>query len=642
MTALSPDVPHPKEEAEKIETFEGAEALKNYRETPVEVPVGGLPAKDYERWREATDKIKLAPQQALERGWMELEYGMAMMRGAIDPETEEPFDERKINMAFEAARQFFSRLAKDESAPLPLRMEARLAALSVSQHQEVIKGKPMTSSARYYAQFLNGLRSTAQTMLHEVENTPELGHLIHVAELMAIMTETAYLGGWYLPAAPRQPWDVTMHIAQRLSPDVNIVIDRPRTTDDELDVYSDQMAGFVDKKGPFAVMRTYLEVEVDFAKGRGKPAFPKGSGLAEKWMVQKEKGNSLGRIIDNLLPRVNAQIERLVAKGIRPAEEIIVETAHVEEPVRDIHPEVTWYLTEYQPEISSPELAVQVAALEKRRSTEGLFPDEQRALGWMQLELAVAMALEAQEQPELDTARERFAAAMDTFIRAQRMFTRMRRPGDAHDALLAQAGTDVYRAFYTSRNKDGSVDNYAVRRAISRYIEQVSDAFASANKVKADPEQVAALTHMAHRATLIMLQAVANEELRHLVLPAPLRTGDRQDVTALHLILSEKVSGYDITQPISVKLVDGSDITAGDHEVFVGRDALNIAGSPDALLRELVALLGKEGGKGKVGKKAKGAKPKQGSVAIARSEEVRNLSEQLAYAISDAYEYEAE
>lgn len=624
------------------EKFDRArEALQEYAATDPEVPVGGHQVRDYERWRHETEDVSvLSPQQQLERGWLELEYAMAIMRGAIDPETEEPFDERKINTAFEAARQFFGRLAKDESVPLPLRMQARIASLSVNQHEEIVKGKPMVKTSRYYAQFLNGLRSAAQMMLREVEHTPELGQLIHMIEIMALMTEAGYSRAWFMPAASRQPWDLTVHAVQRVAPDINVVINRPAVNEHDFVISTENLAGFVNPKDPFALMRRYLELDVEFTAPTGHLSLPAHKLAA--WQVQNDKKQSLFAVINHLTPSILAHMERMYILGIRPAEEIIVETAHPEEPPRDLHPEVVWYLTEYNPDLPHDGLAAQVAALEKRRSAEGLWPDEQRTLGWMQLELAIAMSLDAEERPELDAAREYFSVAMDTFIRAQRAFLRTHRPGDAHDALLAQAGTDVYRAFYTSRNKDGSVDNYAVRRATNRYIEQVSEAFASANKVKSSPEDVIVLADMVSRATLIMLQAVANEELRHLILPAPLRTS--HDVTALHLIHNEKVSGYDIIAPVSIIFVEGDEVTVGDHHVQVGRDALNVAGSPDVLLKELLALLGKESSKGGKPKgKTKGAKPKPlGSAAIARSAEVSSLSEKLAYAISDAYEYEPE
>lgn len=620
--------------------FEASEALREYRGVPPEVPVGGLPARDYERWRRATDDVVMEPEQTLERGWLELEYAMALMRGAIDPETEEPYDSRKINTAFEAARQFFARLAKDESVPLTVRMQARIALISVNQHQEIVAGKPRMTSARHYAQFLNGLRTAGLEMLREIENEPELSGLVHMLELMALMTELTYTSGWYLPAAPRQPWDMNMHTASRALPDVAIVIDRPSTSENDVVISSEVLAGFAEQDGPFAVMRTYLEVEVGFGDSHGSPAFPKGSGLAEKWLARKRTRMSLSEIIDYLLPLINAHITRLAESGVRPAEEVIVETSRVEEPVREVHPEVLWYLTEYSPSLPYQELAAQTAALEKRRAEGGLFADEQRVLGWMQLELAAAMALDVEETSQLDESRERFASAIDTFVRAQRMFTRARRHGEAHDALLAQAGADVYRSFYTSRNKDGGIDNYAVRRAVGRYIELVSEVFASASKVKVEPEQAESLSRMFDRAALILLQAVAHEDLRHLILPTPTRTNDIQDIMAFHLVLNAKANGYDIIAPVRIRLVDGQEIEVGDHEVFVGREALRALGSSQILLRELSALLGGGKASGSKAGKAKASKKPQNAASTVHRGVVRDFSEKLAYAISDAYEYE--
>jgi hypothetical protein len=621
--------------AEKIE--HANEALRDYRTVDPETPVGGLSPHDYERWRRnLEDESILTPAQLFERAWLELEYAMAMARGGIDFDTEESYAPRKISSTFEAARQQFARLAKNESAPADVRMRARIGGASVSVHQEIITGKGTflvkAGTPKAYMPFLASLHAAATEMLAGIDETPEYAQILHEIEVMAPLTAQVFVQNWYLPAAPRQPWDVTIHSAQRRRPDLYVVVNGEPAESHHLVVDTDTL--IPDDSDEFATARRFAQFGPDYAtpKGVGRPS------VRANW-DRAYNLDELAGTAQVLVDQVNTHLDYLEERGVRAADDIINDIQNQEPPEREMFPEVAWYLLEYSARTDRGVLEAQVITLESRRRNEGLRPEEQRVLGWMQIELAQVMALDG----DLDSARGEFGSAMDTFVRAQKAFMREHRPGDAHDTVLAQAGTEVYRALYTSRDGNGRLDLYALRRAISSYIQQVSAVFDSANKVKAKDEQVEILYNTVNRATLILLQAAANEEFRHLILPVSLRTTGEQDATALHIVYDAKVSSYDVANPIAIKLVEGSEITADDHVVMFGQNALTVFGTPTDLLRELTTLL--KGGKvtahiGKKAGKTKKAAPK-GGAGKERSAEVQELSEELANAISDAYEFQA-
>lgn len=604
------------------------EALRHYHATDVSVPVGGLPPLKYEQWRRNIEDDALSPAQYLERGWLELEYGMAMMRGGIDVETEEPYDHRKIAGTFESARQYFTRLAKNDAAPLYLRAQARLSAISVFMHQEVVTGKPPSTqpeihvaTPKVYLPFLRGLHAVATELLADGDApNAECAEILAMIGIIAPLNAQVFKHNWYLPSAPRQPWDVTMHSSTRTRPDMHAVIDREPTSEYDLTIRTLELTP-QDNKDPLLLAKEFVRLGPEYASIDKK--------ITWFWAINY-----------TLVDQMNDHLDYLETLGVQPADEVIEEAARPPETVRDVLPEAIWYLTEYTAQTSSQELAAYVRQLEVHRRELRLLPDEQRVLGWMQLELAQALSLEAANQAQLDAARDRFADAMDTFVRAQRMFMRADQPGDALDAVLAQTAAEVYRAFYTSRAKDGSIDAYAVRRAIASYHDQVAAIFASANKIKAHDEQVAALKHMIRRATLILLQGAANEELRHLILPVSPRFSDQQDAIALHMLGGHNVSNYDVAEPISVLLGPGNDITAGYRRITVGVDILAVSGGSVELLKELTNLLRSGKTNAAIGKKAGKIKGNKQTKAgnTARSERVQQLSVQLANAVSDAYE----
>lgn len=608
------------------------EALREYAATDPDIPVGGLQPHDYERWRYQTEDLSLLnPQQHLERGWLELEYAMAMLRGGIDRETEEPYDKRKINTTFSEARNIFAALARNESAPPAQRMQARMASASVFMHQEIVTGKSRVlgkGTPKHYLPYLSALHSAAAEMLNDPQDGYE--ELLHMIEIMAPLTAQVFVQNWYVPAAPRQPWDVTIHSAERGRPDIPVVINRAATRQTDLPIHTSTLSKVFKSDDEFIAARTYARLGPEYA-------IPKGTGRHEvraNW-DRAMQIDLLCQTAQVLVDQINSHLDFLKELGVRPADDIIEEETNRPPAPREIFPEITWYLTEYGEQTLRGVLEAHVTLLERHRQNEGLWSDEQRILGWMQRVLAEVTALDG----DYDTAREGFGRAMDTFIRAQRMFMRERRPGDAHDAVLAQAATEIHRALYTSRTKNGEVDRYALRRAVTRYIGQVSEIFASANKIKAEGDQQEVVKFTIDRATLILLQAAANEELRHIILPNSPHISDVQDAIALHILYDAKASGYDMTAPVSIKLTEGSEIIAGNRTVSVGREAFTVFGTTTELLRELTALVNPGQVKAAVGKGASKKKKQQPKVSgKSRSDEVEELSEELAYAISDAYE----
>jgi hypothetical protein len=316
-----------------------------------------------------------------------------------------------------------------------------------------------------------------------------------------------------------------------------------------------------------------------------------------------------------------------------PASERAKQTSVEEEQSREMFAEALWYITDYNSEQTPLEtLTKQAEALAVMRRTEGLMPDEQRILGWMQLEIAIITSQLANGDPaQLEAARKYFGVAMETFMRAAKAFDRAHMPGDAIDMLLALEGSAVYRALFIS------TDPYAVRRTITEYQQKLAELASSTQKVrskiKADDVQFAAFMEVLVRISACLLQSAATEETaRHLVVPAPVRLNS-PPLRAYPIDAANKVARYDINNPVGVVLVDGDGVKAKPGQVIVGRAFLADPDKPFALFEEMARVLS-SGGKSK-GKAKGGGKQSQ---KAERSPATDELSIRLGDKIFDASE----
>jgi hypothetical protein len=337
------------------------------------------------------------------------------------------------------------------------------------------------------------------------------------------------------------------------------------------------------------------------------------------------------------LVAVTRVLERRIAEApALPQTVILPEVAKEEIVERGMLPAATWYLHEWDGEVT-PDFITHMRALEATRAEESLLPEEQRILGWMQLAYAQHLAVQAEgDSAQLVTAREQFKAAIDTFMRAVKGFERSQQAGDVIDALLTLEASQAYRALYTSSDK------YAIKKQITAYTEKVAELFLlirdRAAGLEAADEQMQVITASMERILLCLLQTAAEDEFeRRVVVPARLNT--QGDVIAYVSESTERAVTYDVDRQVVIHIVDGNEIKAKPHQVFIGRDML---GEPEellAMLGEIAATIIPIEQAQPAGKKAKGGKATRKPVRLpTRSDKTNQLAEAIWYKIFDAAE----
>lgn len=605
------------------------EVLTVYKAADPEIPLGGLPIRDYEVIRRALAEVPdPSPHFQYDAAWVDIEYLMAASRGSVNPDTEEPFTPRELNSITESARARLRAILKNEMTPPALRAEAQVLLAGIPIHQEVANGRRDGLIGKFHIPYLQAIQAASLELLSAPPESPEDHHTLHRMLIMLALADAGYKSGWALPAASRQPWDVTRHSLKRHLPDLHMVIDGEET-DTIINVSSNLFSDDVwPDAGPHASLRHYAQFPVHLDYNTTKVRF--GSEAARLAFDREQDG--LFAVRKGISRQVNSRED--ILKRNKPADEVAQTTSKERAIERDICPEATWYLTEFDGVALDDTFVRQLERFNRLRIESGLLLDERRVFGWMLQEYARLLALAGNK----DTARLEFGTAIIRLERIVPAFERAHRPGDALDTILGAQAAAVNRGLYTSS------DAYGLRRIVETYLSNVSTAFNGADATKAPPGQSAVLQYAIDRASLCLLQAAADAELRHLIVPASPRVNDRYDAVAYPLLYSPKVSRYDLNSPIAITFVEGGEITPGDKTVHVGRHILTFPDDPHALhaaLRAVIAPTNGAKGAAKASAAKKGKKISPAPAAHNRSDTVRQVAEQLAYAISDADAWEA-
>jgi hypothetical protein len=597
------------------------EVLTVYKATDPEVPLGGLPIRDYEVIRHALAEVPdPTPDFLYDAAWVDIEYMMAAIRGATNPDTEEPFTPKEINSTTESARSRLRAIIKDESAPAALRADARVLLASIPIHEEVARGRRIGVIGKFHVPYLTTLQEASLELLATA--TSDDDHTLHRMLLLLAMSDSSYTTGWTLPAAPRQPWDATRHALTRSYPDLPISIDG-ESTPSIIGLPSDTLGeGLWSDPRPHAALRHYAEYPVQLKYN--------STGVQIGSPTQRAKFKDELAAIEELHERIKNEINargRIFAR--RPADEVAKITSRERPVVREVSTHTIWYLTEFDGTTLDDDFIRQLEQFNRLRIESGLLPEERRVFGWMLLDHARLLATSGQAE----AARHQFGTAIKRLEGTVRAFEHADRLGDAFDAVLGAQAAVAYRGLYTSP------DAYALRRNVQTYLNNIATVFKDADAAKVHADQAAILQFAIDRAGLCLLQAAADPELRHLIVPASPRTSDQHDALAYPLLYSDKASRYDLTAPVAIAFVDGNEITPGNKIVHVGREILTLPDDPRGLHAELHGLIAGSTKSTKGAKKVAVTKKKPGkaqTTAGSRSDAVRSLSEQLAYAISDA------
>lgn len=493
-----------------------------------------------------------------------------------------------------------------------LRAQARVAQAAVGQHKEIVSGKPTLNRSTPYVPYLKTIRLVAHDFLDAGSDlTQEEQRFLQALTVESAITTHMYTSGWALPASSRQPWDVTAHNAERSKQDVPIHIG---LTDDISVLGLDANDFAFGPDADFAVLRAHLKVEPPDFEPRAKLGF-----LANSKQHENYKENLAAYAVtenfhifvrDQMFKHIRLQAER----GVDISAKDRIKMRQQEKPLdRDVSESAVWYLLDFDGTTLNDYFVNHLTELNRLRQRGIILPEERTALSWMQLDYAQLLALDAgEDKKKLDAARLAFENSITYFEGLDRMCQRLRRFGEAYDAQLAARAADVLRGLYTSSDK------FKLRKVVKGYHENIGSSF---DKIKAptDPDQVAAWRHTLNRVTLSLALAAAQPEMRHLLLPAPPRVGPKQVGLAFPVIFDE-YPGYDIAAPVAVELVEGDGIEVNQGRIHVGRDALLLDGDPLALLRALSGYLA----------------PAKGNKRANLQEPVQELTEKLAYAISDA------
>lgn len=590
------------------------EVLTVYKATDPEIPLGGLPIRDYEITRRALAEVpNPSPDFLYDAAWVDIEYFMAASRGAINPDTEEPFAPREINSLMEGARARLRAILKNETTPPALRAEAHILLAGLPIHQEVANGRRDGLVGKFHVPYLHAIQ---QASLELLDTSPEDQHTLNRMLIFLLLADSGYKSGWTLPAAPRQPWDATRHALKRTLPDLHIAIDA-EDTDTIVNVPSILFSDDIwPDAAPHASLRHYAEFPVQHKYNSTIVRFR--SPAARAAFDAERDGLQIVRKAVN--DHVNLRVDLLENK---PADEIAQRTSRERAVERDICDEAVWYLTQFDGHTLDDEFLRQLEAFNRLRIESGLLADERRVFGWMVTDHARLLALGGNKE----AARQEFGTAIKRLEGTVNAFLQAGRKGDAFDAALATQAAGMYRGLYTSD------DPYNLRRIVEAYLNGIATNFKDADITKASSGQLAAMQFAIDRAGLCLLQAAAEPELRHLIVPASLRADHH--AVAYPLLYGQKVSRYDLGSPIGITFVDGDQIVAGDKSVRVGRQILTL---PDnhAELRGLIAA-NTNGAKGV--KKTSVTRGKGGKATPSTGAQlgiVHELSTQLAYAISDA------
>jgi len=328
--------------------------------------------------------------------------------------------------------------------------------------------------------------------------------------------------------------------------------------------------------------------------------------------------------------------------------------------------------------------------LEEAHAREPLDHFARHTLGWMQMDQAYAITLQAREKRAdaerastqagrasqfdarahntmastadeaadklISEAKERYDTAIDT-LKAIAEAILTTRPGEAYDILLDAEAGYVYKALFTEADPAtlGEVIDTYVRRLGAFYtpLRTIEKSLKTSHNPH-DLDQLDALHAAGLKAALCLLVGDSSDEAaRDLALPASLRSGGMQaqmDVVVFpkHYDGDADAMSYNAETPIHIQLVPGRHVTHERLYVSLGWDVLMPQKDPLGRLAKLVATTsirkfgpkrpsetGPSSGAGKKrGKKGKGPKKPQ-----ARRESIDELGFMISDAIADAQDY---
>jgi hypothetical protein len=639
--------------AETGEAVHQPDVLAAYRAIDTNLPVGSLSVAEYTQLREdAGDPELLGPGARYDRAWAGLEATLAMRRGDINPATEAPYTPKERNIASDAVRAEFRALARDESAPPLIRAQAIAAGAGVATYQEITQEKARPGAVgKNHVIYLRGIQAAGRLLLEQPEVTEAEAHFMNALTTMAIMTEYGLELSWYLPASPRQPWQVNGYLRDRGAMARVVIQDEP-PEDNVHNVVTIQRNALGDELWQedesfvqFETLRNYTRTQPGVGARRGKPTIASVlfNGIADRHV------HYLSEQAPHSIDATNAALGAIAARA---------ELAGTPEPEAELHTELRWYAAQSAydlRDIVPSTFSINLANLQAAHAAGELSPGEQRGLGWMQLDHAQilvmqsrqatkdaeqarttaargsrfdapaheerASAEEAKAAAYMEQAKARFDEARETIL-AVTKDPDMQKSPELYGILLDAEAMPVYKALFTGAGAEELTKIVAgyTRRIAALYM-NMRDA---ARRFKNDEASQLAVETAVLRANLCLLLSASSEEAEgHLVLPTSLRQGGaRGEMDAVAYMIDYMEGGYDAETPVTIQVEVGSDLVVERRHVQVGIDLLMLKDDSFAMMSKLAAVLRKKGSK----------KPE------ARSPEIDAVTTRIADAVADASE----
>lgn len=587
-----------------------ADTIPQYRSIDPSIPIGGIPLAQCLELRQTYDETNLAAGARYDYAWVGLETVLAMPK-APNPQTGKLFKPQEVDGVARQTRGHFKALAGDETAPPGLRARALVALESLALYRETARIRRDAAPSKYHLPYLIGLQTAAKNLLAEAEHPPEDISFLHALTAMALFAECTYNNAWFLPAAPRQPWQIT-GIRKARSAIVRLVIGNeapagvlaiPTTA------LGDEEWG--EASGPFATLTAYTTVRAGFFKHRNT----QNAGAMR----------AFDTISDVLLASLNekpAAAETAAAVGAVAVAPDTPETTAYD----NIRPEAAWYRVQPADVRDMPEstLLIHARNLEMAQRADNLLPGEQHLLGWMQLDHgrlimiragqkaaeAVQARLQATRVSQLEAPRHRDAAeaaaaaadnlrasastrfddALASFSAAAKALA-LERPGEACQVLLDIEAVPVYKMLITGADPNDLEKVIAAynRRLAALYL-KFRDTDRQLSRHVSD--QIDDLHAAVLRTTFcLLLTASSDEAARHLALPASLRGGSsRGELDIIVFPIDFTNDAYDTTSPVGVQInVNHKGIVVGKNHVAMSAELLTKKGQMLGLLSKLAA-----------------------------------------------------
>lgn len=545
------------------------EVIATYRE--MHGPGLGLtqiPVDELVAMREATRDQLLSPEEQLQAGWLAIDEAWSRAYSK-EPEYRDPDVQQAL---LDEASEMFEKATRNTHDPL-LKIDARLAQLSIPRHQVFVTHTNRADFDKAYAKMCEGNAYFANQLLKRFQTTEDLSLIPRLQQLTLTMLLNESPAAKHVPVLlpPRftqaeQPLASVSHLLIDLenSRMQNLRIS-PVYAYGAVQVKPEALAGheYPSKHG-FGTLQALLDVQKLHKKDLGfrrKPLADPNHPAAQH--VAKVYAGLVG---DFEAQRNNDWYDK----------NLVAETQ--DQPVLEVFPRLNSHDSIKMLHIDNVDEALNECEMDYREKR--MTADEKRAYGSLQLELAMGAALGDEKATALAGQFER---AEDILANAARTLKREGRHDEAYDCLLESMSVPVYAAVSAgltlteARTTETVAPDDPVEHAQSKYISRLSEAiqYALTSEIdKISPQTVAKMS--------ACLALSAHSSGAFLGVGPTLRQRSGWDVSVLPLLQE----GFDATVHGKLRIAAEEDaqslhngVVTATLEDFGGTDLANVAWS---------------------------------------------------------------